>query len=510
MSLYDPDGMKAWDAWTGSAPEKKSVSTSSSDWPAQCGWARVGIPPMAGDGFAWNREGTQGFVPAEQAVLQLSTVWACIVLLSGVMSTLPCDVYRKKRDGTRVPADDHPLSTLLGDEPNPEMSAQEFWQIMFAWMFLRGAGYAERDSLGGRTVNIWPLFGPALTWTWLDGKRIYRYTDPATGRQRIIPNENIWRMPAFWLGGRNDMSPIAYGARMFAGALAADMASDRFFERGMSASGFVTMPDGVWLKKEQRDSLQESLDTFRGARNAGGVFTLEGGAKYQALTLKPEDAQMLETRSFNVEEICRWYGVPPVLIGHGDKTSNWGTGLEQQDLTFLKYSLRQWIKRAEGSAKRSLFTPGEKKTLSIEFNLEGLLRADSKTRAEFYDTMTRAGIYTRDYCRQLENLPPMGGNAAELLVQSQNVPIDEIGADFDPRGQQLTALQSILESAGAGDMPLESARAAIAAGFPQFTPAQIDAMIAPLKNFEPPAPPPAPSFAPSPAPGVPADASATA
>jgi HK97 family phage portal protein len=100
--------------------------------------------------------------------------------------------------------------------------------------------------------------------------------------------------------------------------------------------------------------MKKSLDEFRGARNAGGIFTLEGGAKYQALSMNPEDAQMLETRGFNVEEICRWFRVPPPLVGHGSKNSNWGTGREQDDIAFLKYSLRTWLKRAEMSAQLNL------------------------------------------------------------------------------------------------------------------------------------------------------------
>jgi HK97 family phage portal protein len=485
--LTDPEGMQAWEKWLAPVHRKDiQVPTNTPNCPDPArSWNRFGLPSVAGDGFAWNREGWNSYVPNDRMVLQSSTVWACVRLLAEVMSTLPCKLFRNQTDGVRVLDTDHPLSTLLGDQPNPDMTSVEFWQILFAWMLLRGAAYTEKDYIGTKLVSLSPLFAPGLTWTYLNGERIYRYTDPLNGRQRIIPTQNIWRMPAFTLGGRDDMSPIAYGGRMFLGAMAADQASARFFEAGMMASGFVTMPDGVWLNEEQRDSMRESLDRFRGSRNLGGVFTLEGGAKYAPLTMSPEDAQMLATRSFNVEEICRWFRVPPTLVGHGDKTSNWGTGLEQQDLAFLKYSLRSWLKKAETSVKLNLMQPLERKVLTVEFIVEGLLRTDSESRSKFYDTMTRAGIFDRDYCRGLENLPPKGGNAGVLLVQSQNVPIDKVGQwQADPTGRQLIAIQGILEAVGNGEISPDSARAAIEAAIPILTSAQVDAIIAPTDEIE--------------------------
>jgi HK97 family phage portal protein len=145
--------------------------------------------------------------------------------------------------------------------------------------------------------------------------------------------------------------------------------------------------------------------------------------EFQPLSMSAQDAQMLETMSFQIEEICRWFRVPPFMVGHTQKSTSWGTGLEQQNIGFLTYSLRPYLSRIEQTIRRSLISPLERKTISAEFKVEGLLRADSATRMTSYATGVQNGIYTRDEVRTWENLPPKGGAADELTVQSQNIPI---------------------------------------------------------------------------------------
>jgi len=161
--------------------------------------------------------------------------------------------------------------------------------------------------------------------------------------------------------------------------------------------------------------------------NAGRPMVLEGGTKWQQLTINPEDAQMLQSRGFSVEEVCRFFGVPPHMVGHTQNSTSWGTGLEQQTLGFQKFTLRRRLKRIEQASEKQLLTPTERaEGITIEFNLEGLLRADSAARASFYATMVQNGIYTRNEVRALENMPPKPG-ADELTVQAQNVPVGSTG-----------------------------------------------------------------------------------
>jgi HK97 family phage portal protein len=167
--------------------------------------------------------------------------------------------------------------------------------------------------------------------------------------------------------------------------------------------------------------------------------------------MTPEDAQMLQTRAFNVEEICRWFRVPPHMVGHTQNSTSWGTGMEQQMIGFLTFTLLPWMKRIEQSINRWLLRPEERRDFYAKFNPEGLLRADSAARAAFYSSMTQNGIYTRDDCRLKENLQPMGGNAAKLTVQSNMLPIDQLGAGGDDAQQARSALLDWLNDTPKGD-----------------------------------------------------------
>lgn len=414
------------------APAEKGCIVATAN--TRTGWEAFGIPSDAGDGFAYNREGAllaaNGMITSDQAVLQLATAMACVRLLSQTIATLPIFIFRRLGDGSRKIAVDHQLYELLHNQPNADMTAVDFWQVMVAWMLLRGTAYAEKDYMGDRLVAIYPLYVPSLSCIRNSrGEKEYWYTDPDTKQRRQIPTDRLWKLPAFTLNGEEGLSPICYGSNVFGSALAADEASRNVFANGMSASGFIQYGStpSDWLTEDQRTSIRNSVTNFSGSSRAGKTMVLEGGMKYAPLSMNPEDAQMLETRSFNIEEICRWYGVPPTLVGHGDKTSNWGTGLEQQNLAFLTYSLRPWLAKIEQSIRKNLLLSTEKNRYFAEFSVEGLLRADAAGRAEFYSKMTSGGIMTRDEARAKENLPLKGGNADVLTVQSALTPLDKLG-----------------------------------------------------------------------------------
>jgi HK97 family phage portal protein len=207
--------------------------------------------------------------------------------------------------------------------------------------------------------------------------------------------------------------------------MSADEASGKVFANGMRAGGALTMP-GI-LNKEQRTQVRESMaQQLSGTANTGKLMVLEGGASYAPLSFNPDDAQMLETRSFNIEELCRWFRVPPSMVGHGEKTSNWGTGLEQQMLGFLQFSLRPYLTRIEQGIKKSLLTHAERETYHAEFALEGLLRADSAGRAAIYASGSQNGWMKRSEIRRYENLPFVEGSDV-LTAQSNLLPLDKLG-----------------------------------------------------------------------------------
>jgi HK97 family phage portal protein len=370
-----------------------------------------------------------GRAVTQTGVMQLPTAWACVNLISCVLGSLPFPVSRKLPDGSKVEAPDEQLSIVLGDTPNPDMAADVFWQCYIASMLLWGFGAAQKGmNSRGEARGLTFLLPSNLTRPKINGRPTWRYRDPVLGAMRTIPDSEMWYTPAFTLDGITGLSPISMGANVFGQAMAADNASADTFSKGLKSPGLVLMD--ATLQGPQREDIRKHIQTVS---DKGGVMVLEKGAGFQALAMNPQDAELLSTREFNVEEICRWFRVDPSLVGHGAKDSNWGTGLEQKMLWLITLTLRFWCVRIERSVRRGIMTADERRRLSGEFNLEALLRGDSASRATFYSQMVQNGIYTRDFVRQKENLPAMGGNAGVLTVQSNLLPIDRLGEK--PAGQ---------------------------------------------------------------------------
>lgn len=352
------------------------------------------------------------------SALQLSTVWACVRLIAETLSTLPMNVY-VERAGKKTLAYNHTMYTLLHTQPNAATTAVVFWQAFLTSLLLWGGAHVEKKMSAGFITSL--FFLPAEL-VWRNSLGEWWYADPALSEPRRIPDENMWYTPAFTVDGCTGLSPIQVGANVMGGAMAADRASADTFKNGMKASGLVTMDQQ--LTKDQRQIVRGHVQDVA---EKGGYFVLEKGTGFQQLNMNPQDAELLQTRAFNVEEICRWFRVPPFMVGHSEKSTTWGTGIEQQMIAFVTFVLRPWAVRIEQSARLNLFTSAERAKYSAEFALEGLLRGDSASRGAFYSVMTQNGIYTRDECRLKENLEEMGGNAAVLTVQSNLVPIDKLG-----------------------------------------------------------------------------------
>ena len=391
---------------------------------AGLGW--LGVPVGLTDEAFWSAFGTSeaGQQVNERTVLQLSTVWACARIISETIATLPLGIYERTPQGRRS-ASGHPLHFLLHDQPNADTTAAVFWEAMIASMLLRGNALAERLLIGNRLVGLRFLAPSRLAITRaLNGQRRYLYTE-ADGKQREIPAERIFRIPGFTIDGDWGLSVIEYGAKVFGSALAASTAANGTFESGLSQTVAFKFPH--LLKKEQREEFRETFKEIAGAVNAGKPALLEGGMEAQTIGINPKDAQLLESRAFSVEEICRWFRVPPFMVGHSEKSTSWGTGIEQQMIGFLTFTLRPWLTRIEQAIRKDLLSPAERLRFYAEFSIEGLLRADSAGRASYLSTMVNNGLMTRDEGRAKENLPPKGGNADVLTVQTAMTPIDQLG-----------------------------------------------------------------------------------
>ena len=358
------------------------------------------------------------------SALQLATVWACVRLLSETVATLPFMLYRTGADDSRTIATDDPLYALIHDAPHADYTAVEFWEGVTLSLCLWGNAYAKKETLGSRLVALTPLRCDLMTVSRAaNGGREYRYNDPA-GR-RVYSEDEIFHVRGFGGAGDVGLSPITFARQSLGTAMAADEFAGAMFANGARPTGVMTI-DKV-LNAEQRRQFNENIIApFVGSEHAGGVMLLEAGVKFQAVTMTPEDSQFLQTRAFHVEEICRWFRVPPFMVGHTEKTSSWGAGLEQQLIGFLTFSLRPYLSRVEQAVSRSLIPAARRSTLKPEFKVEGLLRTDSAARAAFYSVMVQNGIMTRNEVRRRENLPPLAGGD-DLTAQSQNVPLGQSG-----------------------------------------------------------------------------------
>ena len=386
----------------------------------------LGVPIGLTDADFWSQFGVSaaGQQVNEKTALQLSTVWACTRLISETISTLPLGLYMRSGAG-RVSADGHPIYTIIHSRPNTDSTAAVFWEAVIASMLLRGNGFAEKKYIGTRLVALEFLVPGRLTISRdIKGNRRFRYTE-RDGEQREIPESRIFRIPGFTLDGDWGVSVIEYGSSVFGSALAASSAANSTFEKGLAPTVAFTV-DRV-LKPEQRDDFRKSIELISGAINAGKSPVLEGGIDAKTIGINPKDAQLIESRQFGVEELCRWFRVPPHMVGHTSNSTSWGTGIEQQMIGFLTFTLRPWLTRIEQAINKDLLAPYDQTRYYAEFSVEGLLRADSAARAQYESTMVNNGIMTRDEVRRLENLPPMGGNADVLTVQTALVPIDQLG-----------------------------------------------------------------------------------
>lgn len=412
--------------------------TSIIDW--------VGRSLSGGAGGIWAQTigstSANGKVVTINKAMRLAACWACVRLISETMATLPLGLYRRMPDGGREVASDIDLHWILNTTPNSRMTAVQFWEAVVASMLLRGNAFVEIIRVSGRIVALEFLLPNRMDLDVADnGEIIYRYREK-NGKPRDIAGSNMMHIPAFSLDGQIGLSPIAYGADVFGSAMSAEDVASSTFKNGMHQT--VAFEVDAQLNKQQRDDFRDYVQRISGAMNAGKSPVLEKGVSAKVIGINPIDAQLLESREYSAEEICRFYMVDPTLVGYSDKASNWGTGLEQKLLRFLTFNLRSYMRRIEEGITRNLISPGQRRQLYPEYSIEGLMRADSAARTTLYSQMVQNGIYTRDECRMKENLPKMGGNAAVLTVQTNLSPIDQLGQGDDGQAAR-AALQNWLD-----------------------------------------------------------------
>lgn len=359
---------------------------------------------------------------SDATALTLSAWWACVRLLAGTMSTLPVNLMQWNGGVPRT-VDKSPLQSLLQHGPNEDQSSVDFFDFLFCCLLVGGNSYARiKRNVLGTISSVTPLPYDIVTVKRDDRGRL-RYKWSIDGKTYDVDEDEIFHVRGPGGNPLGGMSTLSYARHTLGTAMAADRAAGGVFKNGIRPSGALTAE--TWMPDGKRDQYKKILrDEMAGAENTGKPLVLEGGMKWQQITMNPDDAQMLESRKFSVEDICRFFGVPPFMIGHTEKSTSWGTGLSEQVLGFQKFTLRPLAKRFEAAMCQQLLSDSQRQQgYYIEFNFEGLLRGDAKARAEFYDIMTRIGVMNVDECREKEGLPPVPGGDKNR-TQMQMIPLD--------------------------------------------------------------------------------------
>ena len=376
---------------------------------------------------------TSGKAVTERSAMQMTAVYSCVRILAEAIAGLPLHLYRYTPDGSKVKAVDHPLYLLLHDEPNPEMSSFVFRETLMTHLLLWGNAYAQIIRNGkGEVVALYPLMPNRMS---VDrdkhGQLYYTYTrasDEAptmNGMTVLLPPSDVLHIPGLGFDGLVGYSPIAMAKNAIGLSIATEEYGAKFFANGAAPSGVLEHPGTIKDPSRVREAW---MSQFGGSANSGKVAVLEEGMKYTPISISPEQAQFLETRKFQINEIARIFRIPPHMVGDLEKSSF--SNIEQQSLEFVKYTLDPWVIRWEQSIQRALLRPEEKKRYFAKFNVEGLLRGDYQSRMNGYAVARQNGWMSANDIRELENLDRIPAEAGGdlYLVNGNMLPMQHAGA----------------------------------------------------------------------------------
>lgn len=353
---------------------------------------------------------TSGKTVNERTALQTTAVYACVRILSETIASLPLHVYRYT-EGGKAKDTGHVLYTLLHDEPNPDMTSFVFRETLMSHLLIWGNAYSQilRDR-SGQVIGLYPLLPDQMSVHRSEKGKLYyvynRYEEDNPNFQEkgsiVLSQEEVLHIPGLGFDGLIGYSPIALAKNAVGMTLACEEYGASFFGNGANPGGVLEHPGILKDPAKVRDSWNA---VYQGTRNAHKVAVLEEGMSYKQIGIPPEEAQFLETRKFQVNEIARLFRIPPHMVGDLEKSSF--SNIEQQSLEFVKYTLDPWVVRFEQALKKSLLLPEEKKTHFIKFNVDGLLRGDYQSRMNGYAIGRQNGWLSTNDIRELEELNPI-------------------------------------------------------------------------------------------------------
>lgn len=385
----------------------------------------------------------------ERSAMQMTAVYSCVRILAEAVAGLPLHLYRYKEDGGKERAIDNNLYHLLHDEPNKEMSSFIFRETLMTHLLLWGNAYAQIIRNGkGEVVALYPLMPNKMQVDRDENGELYyiytRSSDEAKTMEGVtvyLTPRDVLHIPGLGFDGLVGYSPIAMAKNAIGLAIATEEYGAKFFANGAAPSGVLEHPGTIKDPSRLRENWNS---TFGGSANSGKVAVLEEGMKYTPISISPEQAQFLETRKFQIDEIARIFRVPPHMVGDLEKSSF--SNIEQQSLEFVKYTLDPWVIRWEQSLSRALLNEDEKRKYFFKFNLEGLLRGDYESRMSGYAVARQNGWMSANDIRELENMDkiPAEDGGDLYLINGNMLPLNKAGAYANIEKED-TADEEILE-----------------------------------------------------------------
>lgn len=379
---------------------------------------------LIGNNYSFFFGGTSsGKTVNERTAMQTTAVYSCVRILAETVASLPLHTFKYTENG-KEKATEHSIYHLLADEPNPEMTSFVFRETLMGHLLLWGNAYAQIIREGrGNVIALYPLMPDRITVDRADSGEIY-YIYNKEGKQYYLRNYEVLHIPGLGFDGLIGYSPIAMAKNAIGMAIATEEYGASFFANGANPGGVLEHPGVVKDPARVRESWNS---VYQGTKNAHRVAVLEEGMKFQSIGIPPEQAQFLQTRKFQLNEIARIFRIPPHMIGDLDKSSF--SNIEQQSLEFVMYTLDPWVVRWEQAIKRALFSKSEKKEYFVKFNVDGLLRGDYQSRMNGYAVGRQNGWLSANDIRELENLnripDDLGGDL--YLVNGNMTKLSEAG-----------------------------------------------------------------------------------
>ncbi len=328
--------------------------------------------------------------PSERAALSVSAVYACVQLIAGAIAALPMHIYRQAQDGDRTRDLNSDLWWVLNEQFSPRWLASSGWSFLVGSKLLHGDGFAEiLRGPGGRIVGLMPLHPDRVRVVAVpDGSRLVYEVHPdltierpapEVSRIRVLDQDDVLHVPGFGFNGLRGLSPLKHALRVSGRlAISAQDFSAQFLQN-MARPDYALKTDGNLTKQQVEDLREQVASNHGGTMRGGKPMVLQGGLSIQSLTMPLEDMQFLETRKFQVEEIARVYGVPAFMIGHTEKTTSWGTGVEAMGKGFVRFSLRDHLNAFQNEINRKFFRNAGR---VAEFDTSELERGDTKAMYE--------------------------------------------------------------------------------------------------------------------------------